>query len=372
MSDKLSEDCANDFSKFGGLRIVKRWLKLAEESDRIAEMTVLVKLCNKLPFNELAVKEVGIGKIIRKLLKFQSPSGGDVTSLHTEIDKLMSNWRAKQMEIASKQGANGTDAKMEKASDKPPSGLVLAISDRLTQQRGQPVDPSEENHRTGQRQQIDNNENKDDVAVKNEYLPPKHSLQNSLPLPRSNSSPKAATSQELGRSTDSVDAGANGAVEAMRKLAPRPAPVLPMLQRNGAAAQDSARLDATDAMDISGPASAAPTPLAVKPPVAVRERKPLDMAEGARKLLAMRAQQALAAPAQQTDGNGSPVRSFDSSAGPPLSPSTSNVLSILSAVGKARIASGVPTPVQVHNSNFFFMYFVYEIVYCAAHAAARY
>lgn len=56
------------------------------------------------------------------------------------------------------------------------------------------------------------------------------------------------------------------------------------------------------------------------------------MAEGARKLLAMRAQQATAA---APGGSGS-----EDAVGGVLSPSASSVLSILSAVGKARAAAG--------------------------------
>lgn len=380
--EKLSDDCANDFSKFGGLRIVKRWLRIAEENDRVPEMTVLVKLCNKLPFNELAVKEVGIGKIIRKLLKFQSPSGSDVTNLHAEIEKLMANWRAKQMEIVSNRALQNAVTETAHAakvtsSDKPLSGLVLAISDRLTQQRGHPTTATPHSQDMAHQRGVDSNESKgDSVMVKNEYAPFRHSIQNSLPSPRvanSNNSPTGSTATsrlDLHRSSNSAEGS-----DAMRNTTHRPVSVLPMLQRAGAASAapvpqvDSAssapaRVVGLDLTSTSA-APATPTPLAVvKPPMAVRERKPLDMAESARKLLAMRAQQAQPA-GLGTDGNGSPVHSYTSSE-PSMSPSTANVLSILSAVGKARIASGLmPQPIQVYSLflNFLHLFFVC----CIAH-----
>lgn len=354
MSSKLSEECAGDFSKFGGLRIVKRWLRLAEESDRVAEMVALVKLCNTLPFNELAVKEVGIGKVIRKLLKFKSPSGSDVTGLQAEIEKLMENWRAKQLEIASNRSTVSVP-EAEKVSEKPLLGLVLAVSDRLIIQRGRPADASDGNHRINR---IDNNESKGDT-IKNEFS----SSRNSILSPRAASSPgtlHGSGTQDVRRTatvTDAASSVPSDSAAVDRKPVPRPVSILPMLQRAGSGINSQETADPMSMVDLTGPAgtstsaTAAPS-LVVKPPVAFRERKPLDMAEGARKLLAMRAQQALAgpvgSPAQQADGNGSPVHRFDSS-GPPLSPSTSNVLSILSAVGKARIASGLPAqlPVQV-------------------------
>ena len=69
LSQHTSESCEKLFVLHGGLRLLKIWIKIAEEENNLHELIQLVRLCRKLPFDEKAVKETGgIGKSIKKLL----------------------------------------------------------------------------------------------------------------------------------------------------------------------------------------------------------------------------------------------------------------------------------------------------------------
>ena len=376
ISSKTTEQCKMDFTKFGGLRLVKRWLKTAEESDHITEMTALVKLCNKLPFDEVAIREIGIGKVIRKLLKFQSPSNGDVNGLRVQVEALMANWRAKQQELAS-----GVATKITEVveSERPvPTGsevLVQAIRNRLVQERGLPSQQSSQvlSENTAINGEVDKNESKEDedsgrFSSKNSSISSPHhrdstdtAMEVDGPSPKDNHSSqnpsfsiasfqnKPYTAEPVLAQIKPISAAAN---------VPKPISILSSLR---AAAQQSAVENGTAGTDDTLLHGAAPPVLVIRPPVA-RERKPLDMAEKARNMLAMRAQQALNLSSNNGAAQGEPgspdgMGSYGDT-GPPLSPSTSNVLSILSAVGKARVASGLQAVEQVQ-----FLLFQYFCVY---------
>lgn len=333
---------------------MKRWLKAAEEGDFVTEMTALVKLCNKLPFDEGAIREIGIGKVIRKLLKFQSPSGGDVTGLRAQVEALMANWRAKQQEFAS--NGKPSEARAEALSDKASAGLVLAISDRLVKQRGPPAQAQPEAKSAPD--SVDRNESKDEVSGKASSMAkiPSDSAME-VDIHNHNSQNNYLSSPSIAK----VEQGAESATTSnlapviTNTSGPKPVSILSSLR----AAQTAAAALDENGMPMDSSSGDAPPVLVVRPPVA-RERKPLNMAEKARSMLAMRAQHALTGAASSSSGllngePGSPTGPFTSDGAPPLSPSTSNVLSILSAVGKARIASGLQTVEQVHFLPLFFI-----------------
>lgn len=292
-------------------------------------MTALVKLCNKLPFDEVAIREIGIGKVIRKLLKFQSPSNGDLTGLRAQVEALMSNWRSKQQDLASTKAAEAAvEAEaFEQRKNALPAGLVLAISDRLVKQRGLPVHVDANDAADITDNTLDKNESKEELSMK---LDTENNVLNSQFVSHHSLSEPVA---KLHNHSDNKPIPLAGG-------APKPVSILPFLR----AAQNAAQPSGAEVSETGN----APSVLVVKPPMA-RERKPLDMAEKARSMLAMRAQHALSggvlgggtvAGAVGAEP-GSPDGPIYSEHSAPLSPSTSNVLSILSAVGKARIASGL-------------------------------
>lgn len=306
-------------------------------------MTALVKLCNKLPFDEVAIREIGIGKVIRKLLKFQSPSNGDVSTLRAQVEALMANWRAKQQELAS--SAKPSEVGVEAGQEKPPLGLVLAISDRLVRQRGL---PSKQLDAKSSSASVDHNESKDDSAAH----PTSQGLDGAMDVDLHSATYQHFAPSHSSPKSETVAHQNNFHAQAsvVSANAPKPVSILSSLRAAQSAAAHDGDVASTGAVGDTTPAV-----LVIRPPVA-RERKPLDMAEKARSMLAMRAQHALsgaAGTASVLSGEpGSPTRVFGESTAP-LSPSTSNVLSILSAVGKARIASGMQPVEQVY---FYFLF----------------
>jgi hypothetical protein len=343
---KLVVETRKDFMRFGGLRIVKRWLRSAEESDNVHEMIALVDLCHKLPFDEVAIRDVGIGKVIKKLLKFQSSSGGDVAALQSQVEKLIALWRAKQKE-ASAAGAAADDDASKTTPSLAPSELVAAISERLVTHRG-PPQLTNDSQRALQAafDRLDSTESKDDGGA---HMPPRI----------------APPTHQVGKmSLANVFSAQNsaGRAEPLTLQPPRSAGLAGAL--TGAASAVGSIPGPAAGASIGAPNSVTP----IKAPLAMRERKPLDMAEGARKLLAMRAQQAGTASSSGATSPGAAGGGAERSGGATLSSSASNVLNILSAVGKARTVGGLAASVHQVIIVFFIILFVFG---CTSRIAVR-
>lgn len=94
---RTSSECAKNFVKFSGLKLLRRWLKSAEEEDRIHEIRFILAACKTLPFDTEAIKHSEIGKAIKKLLKYKgtNASSGDVNVLTEEVKSLMKQWTEK-------------------------------------------------------------------------------------------------------------------------------------------------------------------------------------------------------------------------------------------------------------------------------------
>lgn len=143
VAEALSEDCAKFFVENGGLRLLKRWLRNAEEENCLAELRQIVFTCKKLPFDENVVRDSEIGKHIKRLLKFKSANHSDVVSLHAEVKSLMSAWMTHMQQLK------------EKAENKPPmvaetsnlepltNNLLKAISGRLRMHKHHDLPPSD-------------------------------------------------------------------------------------------------------------------------------------------------------------------------------------------------------------------------------------
>jgi hypothetical protein len=78
VAEALTEDCAKVFVENGGLRLLKRWLRDAEEEICVAELMHIVFTCKKLALDEFVVRDSEIGKLIKRLLKFKSANHTDV------------------------------------------------------------------------------------------------------------------------------------------------------------------------------------------------------------------------------------------------------------------------------------------------------
>ena len=91
LSNCMTSKSGQIFINYGGLRLLKRWIKVAEDEDCVDELQIIVTLCKLLPFDGQAIKETEIGKSIRKLLKFKSNST-NIEALYTEVKDLMLHW----------------------------------------------------------------------------------------------------------------------------------------------------------------------------------------------------------------------------------------------------------------------------------------
>lgn len=95
-----TEELYNLFVSYGGYRILKDWLVDAEKDRYLHFMIAVIKLCRILPFDKAAIKQSEIGKIIKKLTKFESKRQEQLEILRHELDMIMKEWRDKQ-QIAS-------------------------------------------------------------------------------------------------------------------------------------------------------------------------------------------------------------------------------------------------------------------------------
>lgn len=76
---------------------MKKWLKESEENDSLYEMMAIIKLCNKLPFDSNSVRISEIGKLIKKLQKYQQRSNQyttvEVNEFLQVVNQLVDHWK---------------------------------------------------------------------------------------------------------------------------------------------------------------------------------------------------------------------------------------------------------------------------------------
>lgn len=134
LSNCMTSKCGQSFITFGGLRLLKRWIKVAEEEDCVDELRIIITLCKSLPFDAQAVKDTEIGKSIRRLLKFRSNST-NIEMLYTEVRNLMQHWtnHVKGVIVSESQHIEISESK-----DVLPD-IVAELSQRLLKERGLPT-----------------------------------------------------------------------------------------------------------------------------------------------------------------------------------------------------------------------------------------
>lgn len=89
----LTKEQSLQFVENGGLRILRRWMKIAEDADNVDELSFLLGVCEKLPFVESAVRHAEIGKSIKRLSKHVSNSGRNTNELHSVANRIMELWK---------------------------------------------------------------------------------------------------------------------------------------------------------------------------------------------------------------------------------------------------------------------------------------
>lgn len=321
----------------------------------MGELVKLLKLCRKLPFDEAAIREANIGKVIRKLKKFKSSKAG-VGEMNTQIENIMTKWRAKQQQLAemaavlAKNNSTVVDAAVpmdiqdstgvKQKDDVRVGGPIVSTShptiDQLSSTEG--VAPTVKN-------QIVKNNNSSSSVSNGDGQAPQQLLVTtgrSKPLGSSVAPPAISFTGGIIR-----DVSATGTI-VTAGFTPSSAATTGVLNL-ATSFPNSATADISQRFQMNGPVattSAVATenkPIVTVPPA--RERKPLDMAESARRLLAMRAekqqqqQSQLQQPIDSTNMTNGAVATDESSSSTTASAPT--VTSILSAVGKESIMNGL-------------------------------
>jgi hypothetical protein len=348
VSSKLSDLCEKHFTKFGGLRLIKRWIRLAEEDDNIAELVALVKLAKKLPFDEQAIREVGIAKIIKRLLKFESPSGSDLTVLRSQVESIMMKWRKQQTISGEERAAKEAQDMAAARAAYPPSELVVAVSQHLVGQRGMP--------REEQSSAMAVVEDGNTKSIGNSGS----SAMEVVEIPEQESDNKPYSEMDV--IPPSPAPVASKANEVVHRHIPVPAPnAMPILHllklknaaNNAAAGGAAAGAGVGGGAVVGGGTGAggsaggigAPNTTATTSP-AVRERKPLDMIEGARKLLAQRAAAAAGAGAATNPAGGGTDAGAAAGGGGGVSASSSLSSFSFMTAGRESLTGGLkPLPV---------------------------
>ena len=131
---------AKSFIGHGGLRLLKRWMIEAADNERIDELCVIVKLLKALPFDLKAVKDIEIGKSIKKLRKLTSEDTTTLSkinkSLYKEVDSLMELWKVAAAEAAK---LVTMDVSSSSSGSKEHPAIVVALNTQLKDKRGEPV-----------------------------------------------------------------------------------------------------------------------------------------------------------------------------------------------------------------------------------------
>lgn len=94
----ITKEQALHFVENGGFRILRRWMKSAEDSDNLDELRFILTVCEKLPFVESAVRQAEIGKSIKRISKHVSSTGRNIHELHATANRVMELWK-QQMRV---------------------------------------------------------------------------------------------------------------------------------------------------------------------------------------------------------------------------------------------------------------------------------
>lgn len=93
------------FVENGGFRILRRWMKLAEDNDNVEELRFILTVCENLPFVESAVRHAEIGKSIKRISKHVSSSGRNTSELYAAANRVMDLWKKQILSTPEDAGA---------------------------------------------------------------------------------------------------------------------------------------------------------------------------------------------------------------------------------------------------------------------------
>ena len=260
----------HEFVQNGGYRILRRWLKNAEERDLVDEMSSILKICSILPFDTNAVKQSEIGKMIKKLQKFQLSKEStihavDINHFHKQVNQLMDQWKE---QIASSKSKQPVSVEQSKVVTKPKD--VAAASSIRSNNGLDKVEPAPQ------------------PAVKTEQEPVAgNAPTKSTNLASANSTlaEKIRSNMKLMKEAEAEMAKDNGISEAKVDEDNRNEGAMEI----GYHPEPASESDEMEVVKFEAVAVVQPVE-PVKPAPRKIDRKPLDMIEGARKLLSERPQ----------------------------------------------------------------------------------
>lgn len=293
---KTSKNCQEIFVLSGGFHLLKQWLKLADEQENISEIILLIELCKLLPFDVVCVKTSEIGKVIKKISKKyvqqsaskessngRSDSANRPEILQKVIRNIMEVWSTlHQKNVLIVLPTDSTNRNI-------PS-LVVDINNRLINEKGKVIQED-----TSVSTEVDNSrsraivkqsvvQNEDQTKLK--VVEPEASLQNVHN--------EAAI---VADSTQESDDSSNNEVKITTPIARKPGLIIvqgPVASVNIKEELASTPTNGLSALFPSIPILPAPTAFpsrtSFKAPTAIGERKSSSMADGARRLLQLRAQ----------------------------------------------------------------------------------
>jgi hypothetical protein len=130
----LSEPCQTYFVEDGGLRILKQWIKVAQEQTCINELKSILKLLKKLPPHMEQVKSSGIDSIFKTLKKWENGT------LAKQVEAVKDAWSAQWTG-----GMTSSTLPLQSGNSVPLSEdltlMTSAVQDKLIESRPKLVSP---------------------------------------------------------------------------------------------------------------------------------------------------------------------------------------------------------------------------------------
>lgn len=123
------------FVSYGGFRLLKDWLEDAEKDRHLHFLIAVIKLCRILPFDKLAIKQSEIGKMIRKLTRFESRRKEQLEVLKQEVDLIMKEWRDKQQLASQLEREQNEELKLKEEQANARKQEIEAKEESTTQQK---------------------------------------------------------------------------------------------------------------------------------------------------------------------------------------------------------------------------------------------
>jgi ribosomal protein L17 len=276
-------------------------------------MSAIIRLCAKLPFDSNAIKQSEIGKHIKKLQKYSPRSSSssytnqEVTDFIKDVDAIMESWR-EQLSVLTKNKQSSTpsstSATTTSATSFSSSSIPTGTTTTKATEDGKKIIEKNmtmfEKNRLEQSRQLltkitanNNNNNNLTATNKRQFASINSFVSTTTP----------SSSFSLGNKDSVVISNESKPFTDNKSELTQPMERFSVSNSSSSTRMEEANESKEEVMEESFLPSLPAVSTTPAKPAVVRERKPLDMIEGARKLLAMRSQQVKAAAAAASANN---------------------------------------------------------------------